>query len=276
VNRITRLLETPAVALDRFDHAPGVVHRDPDREVADGYGVSFVEAGSFRLRVGTAQYLLTPESLFVTTPGLVFSCEHDEEQPADECLSMAYSEATVEQLRGAGATRVPPPFVPPTHRRAYLRRRLGTCGRGDEARVEALAGAVYFALTMHPRGRSPFHIERFSWYAARVDRAKELMDANYADPLSLTVMAREVGMSTYHFARVFRELEGEPPHRYLTAVRLSEAAARLDAGASVTETCFAVGFGSLSHFVTTFRRRYGIQPSAVRRRSARRFSERAD
>jgi AraC-like DNA-binding protein len=43
-----------------------------------------------------------------------------------------------------------------------------------------------------------------------VDRAKELMTASYADALSLTTIAREVGMSTFHFARVFRELEGEP------------------------------------------------------------------
>ncbi len=84
-----------------------------------------------------------------------------------------------------------------------------------------------------PRRFAP---NRFSWYAARVDRAKELIDSGYADALSLTTIAREVGMSTFHFARVFRELEGQPPHRYLTAVRLSEAAARLREGATVSPT----------------------------------------
>jgi AraC-like DNA-binding protein len=44
-------------------------------------------------------------------------------------------------------------------------------------------------------------------------------------------------------------------------MRLARAAARLRDGAGVTDTCFAVGFGSLSHFVTTFRRRYGVRPS---------------
>ena len=39
----------------------------------------------------------------------------------------------------------------------------------------------------------------------------------------------------------------------------------LRGGAAVTDTCFAVGFGSLSHFVTTFRRRFGVRPSALRR-----------
>ena len=74
-------------------------------------------------------------------------------------------------------------------------------------------------------------------------------------------------MSLFHFARIFAELEGRPPHRVLTDVRLAHAAARLRDGASVTDTCFAVGFGSLSHFVTTYRRRYGTRPSDVRRAS---------
>jgi AraC family transcriptional regulator len=72
-------------------------------------------------------------------------------------------------------------------------------------------------------------------------------------------------MSLFQFARVFAELEDRPPHRFLVDVRLAHAAARLRDGAGVTDTCFAVGFGSLSHFVTTFRRRYGMRPSDVGR-----------
>jgi AraC family transcriptional regulator len=78
-------------------------------------------------------------------------------------------------------------------------------------------------------------------------------------------MASEVGMSVYHFARVFAELEGQPPHKYLLGVRLRQAATRLRAGASVTDTCFAVGFSSLSHFVSTFRRHLGVRPSEASR-----------
>jgi AraC-like DNA-binding protein len=233
--------------------------------VADAYGVNFVEAGAFRLTAGRNRYQLLPESIFVTTPGFAFSCEHDEEHPEDRCLSISYSDAAVEALRSTGAVKTPPAVLGGTFRRAYLRRRLQSCGEGDAARVEALAGAVYFALSPDARESTPFRADRFSWYAARVDRAKELMTASYADALLLTTIAREVGMSTFHFARVFRELEGEPPHRFLVAVRLSEAAAQLSAGASVTEACFAVGFGSLSHFVTAFRRHYGIRPSEMQR-----------
>jgi AraC-like DNA-binding protein len=110
-----------------------------------------------------------------------------------------------------------------------------------------------------------FKPERLTWYASRVERAKALIEARYAEPLSLSIMARDSGMSVFHFARIFNELEGRPPHRFLTDVRLARAEAGLRTGGSVTDTCFAVGFRSLSHFVTTFRRRYGVRPSDIRR-----------
>jgi AraC-like DNA-binding protein len=154
---------------------------------------------------------------------------------------------------------------PLTNRQAFLQRALGACGPGDEARAEALSGALLWSLSAG-RARQPlFRPERMAFYAARVDRAKAMIEARFAEPLSLSTLARDAGMSVFHFARVFGELEGRPPHRFLTDVRLAHANARLRDGAGVTETCFAVGFGSLSHFVTTFRRRYGVKPSHLRR-----------
>lgn len=172
------------------------------------------------------------------------------------------ADVAVESLRGQGATAV---FgvLPLTNRRAYLRLALGESL--DPARAEALAGELFgtLASAQHPP-RPLFRAHQLTWYARRLERAKELIRARYAEPLSLSLLAAESGMSLYHFARVYRELEGQPPHRYLVEVRLTEAARRLRAGGGVTETCFAVGFGSLSHFVTSFRRRFGVRPSELR------------
>lgn len=155
---------------------------------------------------------------------------------------------------------------PLTNRRAYLRHALRGCHVGDEARTEALAGALLFSLATATSRQPLFRPERLAWYAARVNRAKALIEARYAEPLSLSLLARDAGMRVFHFARVFAQLEGRPPHRALTEVRLAHAAARLRDGAGVTDTCFAVGFGSLSHFVTTFRRRYRTRPWDLRPR----------
>jgi AraC-like DNA-binding protein len=264
MNRVVPLVHTGAAVLRRFDHVPGVAHCDPERERATGYRVAFVEAGSFRLRTEGAWREVTADWLFVASPALEFSCRHDEEYPRDRCLSLAYSDEAVESARSAVALSRAP-LRPLTNRQAFLRHELQRCAPGDEARVEALAGALLGSLAA-PATRTPlYRPDRLAWYARRVERARAMIDACYAEPLSLSMLARDAGMSLFHFARIFAELEGRPPHRVLIDVRLAHAAARLRAGAGVTDTCFAVGFGSLSHFATAFRRRYGVRPSDLRR-----------
>jgi len=264
VNRFVQLVHTDAVALRRFDHTPGVVHHDPERERAAGHGVNFVETGSFRLRTTGPWREIATDCLFVTTPGMEFSCAHHEDHPADSCFSVSYSDEAVESARSS-VTLGESPVRPLTNRCAFLRRALQGCVPGDEARTEALGGALLWSLSAGTAGHALFRPGRLAWYAARVDRAKAMIETCYAEPLSLTTMARDSGMSVFHFARIFGELEGRPPHRFLADVRLAHAYARLRDGAGVTDTCFAVGFGSLSHFVTTFRRRYGSRPSDIRR-----------
>ncbi len=217
------------------------------------------------MRTTGAWHEIATPWLFVTTPALEFSCAHDEEHPHDCLLSVSYSDQTVESAR-AYATLAESPLRPLTNRLAFLQRALHRCAPGDEARAEALGSALLVALSAAIAREPLFRPERLAWYATRVDRAKALIAARYAEPLSLSTLARDSGMSVFHFARVFAELEGRPPHRFLTDVRLAHAEARLRDGAGVTDTCFAVGFGSLSHFVTTFRRRFGVRPSDVRRK----------
>jgi AraC-like DNA-binding protein len=264
MNRVVHLVRTDAVALERFDHTSEVVHHDPERERATGHSVNFVETGSFRIRTTGDWSEVATDCLFVTTPALEFSCAHDQEQPTDCCLSVSYSDEAMESARSF-LTLADSPVRQLTNRHAFLQLALRNCAPGEEARTEALAGALLCSISAGTARQSLFRPERLAWYAARVDRAKAMIEARYAEPLSLSTIARDAGMSVFHFARIFGELEGRPPHRFLADVRLTEAHTRLREGAAVTDTCFAVGFGSLSHFVTAFRRRYGTRPSDIRR-----------
>jgi AraC-like DNA-binding protein len=175
------------------------------------------------------------------------------------------SDQAIESLRGEGVAVASAPVVALNNRRAYLKLRLADATGGqDHARAEALAGALYGSLSREEKSQPLFRATQLSWYAARIERATALINAHYHEPLSLSRMAEDAGMSVYHFARVFHELEGQAPHRRLRDVRLANARQRLLAGASVTDTCYSVGFGSLSHFVSTYRRHFGIRPSDTR------------
>jgi len=96
-------------------------------------------------------------------------------------------------------------------------------------------------------------------------RARDLVDARYAEPLEVADLARTAGLSPAHFSREFRSAFGESPHAYLLTRRLERAAALLRAtDRSVLEICFAVGLRSVGSFTTSFTRAYGMTPTAYR------------
>lgn len=94
-------------------------------------------------------------------------------------------------------------------------------------------------------------------------RARDLADARYAEPLTVDDLAAAAGLSRAHFSRAFRRAFGESPHQYLLTRRLERAAALLrTTDRSVAEVCLAVGLQSLGSFTTSFKRMFGMTPTA--------------
>ena len=58
-------------------------------------------------------------------------------------------------------------------------------------------------------------------------RARDLIDARYAEPLDVDSLARAAHASPAHFSRQFKRAFGETPHQYLLTRRLERAAALL-------------------------------------------------
>jgi AraC-like DNA-binding protein len=80
-------------------------------------------------------------------------------------------------------------------------------------------------------------------------------------------VAREAGMSTFHFIRCFDAVFGATPHQFRIAARLDRAKQLLAAGNhSVTDVCLEVGFSSVGTFSSLFTSRLGETPSSFRRR----------
>lgn len=101
---------------------------------------------------------------------------------------------------------------------------------------------------------------------ARLERARSLIHAQFADSLDLDAVAREAYLSRYHFAREFRRHFEVTPHQYLTGRRIEHAKLLLTGtDLSVTEICMRVGFCSLGSFSTLFQRRVGHSPNRYRR-----------
>jgi transcriptional regulator GlxA family with amidase domain len=96
-------------------------------------------------------------------------------------------------------------------------------------------------------------------------RVKDRMDREYAQPLDVESLARDVHMSAGHFSRRFKLAYGESPYSYLMTRRIERAMALLRIGdLSVTDVCFAVGCSSLGTFSTRFSELVGMPPSVFK------------
>lgn len=102
----------------------------------------------------------------------------------------------------------------------------------------------------------------------RMLRARDTIDRSFAEPLDVAALARVAHVSPAHFARQFRAVFGETPHRYLQRRRIERAMELLcDTDRPVTEVCLDVGFASLGTFSRTFSAVVGESPSAYRERA---------
>lgn len=96
-------------------------------------------------------------------------------------------------------------------------------------------------------------------------RVRDRIDREYAAPLDVDALARDVHLSSGYLSREFKKAYGEPPYSYLMTRRIERAMALLRRGdLSVTAVCFEVGFSSLGTFSTRFTELVGVAPSTYR------------
>jgi AraC-like DNA-binding protein len=86
--------------------------------------------------------------------------------------------------------------------------------------------------------------------------------------LRISHLAEEAGMSLSAFHAHFRAVTATTPLQFQKRLRLMEAQARLQAGSSVTEAAFAVGYQSSTQFSREYLRTFGVQPRSERTRLA--------
>lgn len=87
------------------------------------------------------------------------------------------------------------------------------------------------------------------------------------EPLTVSRLAEEVGLSRYYFSTLFHQVSGETPQHYLAAARLKFATQLLQTNAySIKEVAAHSGYADSSYFCRAFRKAYGVSPEAYRKR----------
>lgn len=101
-------------------------------------------------------------------------------------------------------------------------------------------------------------------------RAIEVMSCRRSDPgLSVSEIARSVGLTTNHLVRVFRTNLATTPGRYLAGMRIQAAQDLLvHSGFSIKEIAAMLGFSDQLYFSRVFRQKTGRSPRAFRQARA--------
>lgn len=248
----------------------------PFMEAHTNVAIAMVVAGSFEYRVGNgsaAGELMTPGSLLLGAAGQSFECAH-EHAAGDRCLSFHYTPAYFEQLAadmgtlgGRRALRLP--RLPPTRALSPLFADACSAVTGTRAiewdRLSMdIAEHALRALDDRPGTRRIAPPVRAT---ARVTAIVRYIERHPSTNLLLEHLAREAGLSPYHFLRTFQQVAGVTPHQYVLRVRLLEAATRLLASrAPVIDIALDCGFGDLSNFNRAFRVEFGVSPRHYRAR----------
>ncbi len=92
------------------------------------------------------------------------------------------------------------------------------------------------------------------------------MAEHVAEDLNLDRLAAQVGLSKFHFHRLFKRAMGVSPAHYHINLRMNVARRLLrETKKSVVDVALDVGYTNPSHFAKLFRRETGLSPSDYRR-----------
>lgn len=99
-----------------------------------------------------------------------------------------------------------------------------------------------------------------------IRQALRFMADNYAQKLTLSVVARHVGLSPNHFSTLFHKVVGIPFQEHLSRIRVEESKRLLlKSQYSLNDIAVSMGFTDQSHYCKVFKRITGISPGQYRK-----------
>lgn len=107
------------------------------------------------------------------------------------------------------------------------------------------------------------NVERYT----RIKPALNFMKKNLSEHISLEELAEVCHLSSSHFCRLFHQITGVSPIRYLLDIRLQEAATLLKrTDENITQIAYEVGFEDVGYFSRKFKEFFGMSPTQAKKR----------
>jgi AraC family transcriptional regulator len=221
--------------------------------------------------------ILQAGEVAIIPAGYVWKCEADSSQLRSTVLLYLrplFVRGALENLALSGELLLEPDIGFPCKQIRHLAMSLL-----DELQESHVSGRLYadslaLGLAMQLIRRFTFlkgvQIEQGGMAPHRLRKAMALIDQHLEKEeegrVGLRVVAKEVGMSYFHFSRAFKQTLGMSPTNYIAERRIEHAKKLMqETSLPISEIALRSGFSSQSHFTTSFRRFSGVTPRSFRR-----------
>jgi AraC family transcriptional regulator len=271
----TQLFESPLVTITEFTCPPGDAAWASSNLIKSCWPLVVFPRTAVAIRyAGGPQVLSTPNVAMLYNPDQEYDRELRDER-GDLCVYFTIHEQVIEALEHDSAVvgdgRLTATHVPST-KSAYLQQHLLArhlrSGEADALLVEETAVRVIGQVLARPPAPPSGRGTTVRAHLELTEAAKERIVESISEALGLAELAAGLGTSPFHLARIFRAQTGFALHQYRKHLRLRLALDRIGQGEPLSRIAYDLGFASHSHFTDSFRREFGIAPSAVRGRPA--------
>jgi AraC family transcriptional regulator len=138
---------------------------------------------------------------------------------------------------------------------------------GGALYLDSLANALAVQLLRH-HGTTAVQLQRYQGGLPtyQLNQVLDYVDATLAEDIKLADLAKLLGMSPFHFGRMFKQSIGISPHQYVIQQRVERAKRLLkQTDQAIIDIALECGFNSHSHLSKQFRQVTGVTPKEFRR-----------
>lgn len=139
-------------------------------------------------------------------------------------------------------------------------------GHGSDLMFESLA-RVFLVKLVQKYGDERSDDIAFSqaFSATHYKRVLDFVADKYGQPIQIEDIAKQAGLSTSHFSRLFKQTVGDSPYQFLMRYRVERACEMLaDPSKALIDIALACGFSDQPHFTRIFKQTKGETPKQWR------------
>jgi AraC-like DNA-binding protein len=129
-----------------------------------------------------------------------------------------------------------------------------------------IKGKVYELISLYFNRVEDADLEQCPFLAdeenvRRIRKAKEIMISRMAEPPTLNELSKEIGLSLKKLKEGFKQIYGDSVYGFLFDYKMEYARKMLETGRyNVNEVGLKVGYSTASHFIASFKKKYGTTP----------------